>query len=80
MTDFSAYSQASEASEACIPSQLPVASNARSKKPRKRPLEAVLADIPDPKRVKFEPLSIPPAHPAILNLPSGIDANYISSC
>jgi hypothetical protein len=36
-----------------------------SKKLPKRPLEEVMADIPDPKRVKFDPLPIPSKHPPL---------------
>jgi hypothetical protein len=46
-----------------------------SKKLPKRPLEEVMADIPDPKRVKFDPLPIPSKHPPILRLPPTIDTD-----
>src|SRR5437660_12802044 len=39
----------------------------------KRSIDEIMAEIPDPKSVKFEPLPIPSKHPAILHLPPNID-------
>ncbi len=38
-------------------------------------LQKVMADIPNPKTVIFDPLYISFKHPAILHLPSNIDTN-----
>ena len=40
---------------------------------KKRSIEEVMADIPDPKTVVFEPMPIPTRHPPILHLPSSLD-------
>ena len=49
----------------------------RSKKPPKRRLSSVMADIPDPKSVKFDPLPIPSTHHLILHLPPPVTPNPI---
>jgi hypothetical protein len=42
---------------------------------KKRPLAKVIADIPDPKTVIFDPLCVPSKHPPILHLPPGLDTD-----
>jgi hypothetical protein len=42
---------------------------------KKRTLEEVMADIPDPMTVIFDPLCIPSKHPPILHLPPNIDTD-----
>ena len=55
--------------------QQDIATSSSKEKRKKRRLSQVMADIPDPKTVIFNPLRIPLKHPAILHLPPSIDPN-----
>jgi hypothetical protein len=45
------------------------------KKKRKRTLNEIIADIPDPPTVLFDPLCIPSKHPLILYIPPDLDTD-----
>jgi len=65
--------EASQQYEEALSCEPTTSTNKRKKK--KRTISQVMADIPDPQTVIFDPLCIPSKHPPILNLPSSIDAD-----